>query len=113
MLPNGADGDRVSTTKLDNPSVTTFHVCLASVLETIEAFILVVHSGVKVGDHGAFSTHFSSIVKEFINGCLHKDYVVHQIMKKHLKFLHKWETEAKEKTQDFFIAPKEICNIAK
>ena len=74
---------------------------------------LMVHGGMKVGDHGTFSTHLSLIVKEFIDRCLHEGYTVHQIMKKHLKFLWKWEARDKEITRDLFITPKDIRNIAR
>ena len=73
---------------------------------------LVVHGGMKFGDRVAFSAHLSPIVKEFIDGCLHEGYIVHQIMKKHLKFLRKWEADGKEITRDLLITPKDIRNIA-
>ena len=74
---------------------------------------LVVHGGMKFGDRAAFSVHLSPIVKEFIDGCLHEGYTVHQIMKKHLKFLRKWEVDGKEITRDLLITPKDIRNIAR
>jgi hypothetical protein len=74
---------------------------------------LVVHGGMKFDDRGAFSAHLTPIVKIFIDGCLHEGYTVHQIMKKHLKFLRKWKADGKGITRDLLITPKDIRNIAR
>ena len=63
------------------------------------------------GDHGAFLANLSRIVKEFTDGSLHKGYIVHQIMKKHLKFIRNWEADGKEITRYLLITPKNILNI--
>jgi len=71
-----------------------------------------VHGGMKVGDRSAYSAHLSPIIKEFVDGCLQEGYNAHQIMKKHLKFLQKWQAEGKDITWDLLITRKDIRNIS-
>lgn len=35
-----------------------------------------VHSRLKLGDRGAFSTHLSVVIRNFVDDCLHKNYTV-------------------------------------
>lgn len=74
---------------------------------------VVVHGGLKVGDRGAISAHLSPIIRKFVDDCLRENYTVHQIMKKHLKFLRKWQADGNVITRDLLITPKDIRNISR
>lgn len=71
---------------------------------------VVVHVGLKIEDRGA---HLMPMIREFVDDCLRQNYTIHQVMKKHLKFLRNWEADCKVITWDLFITPKDIRNIAR
>jgi hypothetical protein len=73
---------------------------------------VVVHGELKVGDRGAISAHLSPIIRKFVDNCLRENYIVHQIMKKHLKFLQKWSADGNVITRSLLITPKDIHNIS-
>ena len=74
---------------------------------------VVVHGGMKLGDRGCFAARLSPTIRKFVDDCLHEGYTVHQIMKKHLKFLRKWEADGGVITRDLLITPKDVRNIAR
>lgn len=74
---------------------------------------VVVHGGMKVGDRGCYAARLSPTIRKFVDDCLHEGYTVHQVMKKHLKFLRKWEADGGVITRDMLITPKDVRNIAR
>ena len=74
---------------------------------------VVVHGGMKTGDRGCFAARLSPTIRKFVDDCLHEGYTVHQVMKKHLKFLRKWEADGGVITRDLLITPKDVRNIAR